>query len=709
MHRIFQRFQRFQRFQEPSLLVLGLVLALSLLACGAPSTGPEGADGDPESADASHLTEEQIAGDVLTSMDLDADPCQDFYRYACGGWIDNTEMPGDQSRWVRSFSVIQERNRESIRTMLDEAAANPGDDPDRQRIGHYYAACMDEEAVAAAGTEPLGPMLSTIGEVGGAESFFDTVGQLHRMGAQAVFTGAVFPDFKTPDLNIAFFFQGGLGMPDRDYYVTDDATKKSLLEAYEQHVAKMLGLLGGDAEATAREAAVIVAFETELAKASRPREQMRIYEKLYNRFDISGLKELTPGLPWDSYLKAAGHPDLVEISVATPEFFERLDQLVTETEPAVLQSYLRWHLVNATAELLGPEFVEADFAFYGRQLQGQQEMQPRWKRCVDDTEGALGEVVGKLFVAKHFPGESKDKALEMIQDVEHAFEGNLPSLAWMDDETRDRATTKAQAVENKIGYPDTWRDYSALDFAADTYFANALSARAFDFDYNTRKAGEPVDPDEWGMTPQQVNAYYNPLQNEMAFPAGILQPPFFHRDFPTAMNYGAIGAVMGHELSHGFDDQGRKFAPDGQLREWWEPAASERYEQQAQCVSDLYSTYEVEEGVMVNGQLTLGENIADIGGLKQAHAAYLAWEQRHGAPEPAVEGLTNEQLLFVAFGQVWCGLVSPEQARLLVTTDSHSLPQFRVAGPVSNNDAFAAAFQCEVGTPMNPEEKCEVW
>lgn len=704
--------QPFSMLSNPgfsSRLVFVLALVLSLLACGGPSTSPDGAAADAGAdAEVDSLSPEQVAQDVLSSMDLEADPCQDFYRYACGGWVDNTELPGDQSRWVRSFSVIQERNRESIRSMLESAAANPGDDPDSRRIGHYYASCMDEEAVGAAGTEPLAPMLETIAAVEDAEGFFGAVGQLHRMAVNTLFAGAVFPDFKTPDLNIAFFFQGGLGLPDRDYYVTDDATKKELLAGYEEHVAQMLTLLDGDADVAIADAAAIVAFETELAKASRPREQMRIIEKLYNKLDISGLKELTPALSWDTYLNAIGHADLVDISVAVPEFFERLDSLVPETEPAVLQAYLRWHLLNGTASLLSSELEEASFAFYGRKLQGQQEMQPRWKRCVDDTEGALGEVVGKLFVAKHFAGDSKEKALAMIQDVEHAFEANLPSLAWMDDDTRARAKTKAQAVNNKIGYPDEWRDYSVLEFTPDAYYANAVAARAHDFDYNAEKAGKPVNPNDWGMTPQMVNAYYNPLQNEMAFPAGILQPPFFHRDFPTAMNYGAIGAVMGHELSHGFDDQGRKFAPDGELREWWEPAASERYEEQAQCVSDLYSGYEVAEGVPVNGQLTLGENIADLGGLKQAHAAYMAWEEQHGA-EPAVEGLTNEQLLFVAFGQVWCGLASPEAERMLVTTDSHSPPQFRVTGPVSNNPAFAAAFQCEVGTPMNPENQCEVW
>ena len=685
------------------------VSVLVLLVAAVPASAEPAATTPQPEAETGRLSASQIATEVLGSMDLEADPCQDFYRYACGGWLENTTMPSDQSRWVRSFSVIRERNRESIRAMLDSASADPGGDADRRRVGYYYAACMGEGTVVERGTGPLEPWLDQIATVKDAPSYLRVVGKLHEVSVGAGFSVGAFPDFKEPDLNIGYFFQGGLGMPDRDYYVSDETTKKELLGEYEKHVARMLGLLGEDAESAARSAAAVVAFETELAQASRPRTEMRQMERLYNRIDIGGLKELTPALPWDVYLEAIGHPDIADLSIATPEFFERLDVLLPATEADTLQAYLRWSLVRSTASLLPPEFETANFEFYGQKLQGQPEQQPRWKRCVSSTEGALGEAIGKVFVAQHFAGSSKEKALEMIHDVEKAFEANLPALGWMDDDTRTRAVEKAQAVSNKIGYPDEWRDYSSLSMAADDYFGNALAARRFEYHRNARKVGKPVDPNEWGMTPQMVNAYYNPLQNEIAFPAGILQPPFFHRDFPAAMNYGAIGAVVGHELSHGFDDQGRKFAPDGELREWWEPAAAERYEVQAQCVSDLYSGYEVEEGVAVNGDLTLGENIADIGGVKQAYRAYKFWEERHGAPEPLVEELTNDQLFFVAFGQVWCGLASPEQARLLVTTDSHSPPRFRVIGPVSNNDDFSRVFQCEQGAPMNPEAKCEVW
>ena len=699
--------------KHPAVL-LAAALALSITLVAIPATAEEASASTATTAAASGadtimMTPQQIGSDVLSSMDPEAEPCEDFYRYACGGWLDNTELPSDQTRWGRSFSVINERNREIVRDILESAAANPGDHQERQLIGNYYGSCMDEAAIAKAGTEPLAPILAEIAKVKDTASLMTVTGKLHRHFVGALFQMAVLPDFKNPDLNIAFFFQGGLGMPDRDYYVAEDETKRQLLADYEKHIARMFGLIGESSEEAAAHAAQIIAFETRLAESSRPRAEMRVIEKLYNKLDRKGLEELTPKLPWDAYFAAIGYPAVKDISVATPEFFESLEKIVAETDPAVVTTYLRWHLVNASADALPEAFVNADFDFYGGKLQGQKEIQPRWKRCVEATEQALGEAAGKVYVERQFAGASKDVALEMIHDIEAAFEHSLPALAWMDDVTRDRAVEKAEAVSSKIGYPDQWRDYSAMKIERGNFFANVMAAQSFEYDRNVSKIAKPVDPDEWRMNVQAVNAYYNPLQNETVFPAGILQPPFFHKDFPAAMNYGSIGAVMGHELSHGFDDQGRKFDPSGEMRAWWEPQASERFQEQAQCVDDLYSGYEIEPGVKVNGKLTLGENIADIGGVKQAYAAYKLWEKRHEAPKPMVEGLTNEQLFFVAYGQVWCSLTTPEQARLRITTDSHSPSRFRVNGPVSNNSDFAKAFSCEVGTPMRPKNSCEVW
>lgn len=658
---------------------------------------------------AQDLTPEQIATDVTAAMDPSIDPCQDFYQYACGGWLATTERPADQARWARSFSVIRESNREFVRSVLEEAAEDPGDDPDRIKIGTFYGSCMDEDAIDTRGLEPLEPVFAAIDTIEERSALLAFAGRAHRHGVGPLFDTAVFPDFQNPDLNIAWMFQGGLGMPDRDYYVSEDPKKQELLKEYEKHVARMFRLVGVDEETAAADAATVLAIETRMAEVSRPAEEMRVIEKLYNKIDRSGLDELTPDLDWGTYFATIGYPEITDISVATPEFFEELQGVLVETSLEDLKTYLKWHAVHGYADALPSDLVEAEFDFYGNKLAGQEEIQPRWKRCVSATEAALGEVIGRVYVKERFGGNSKEVALAMIADIEQAFENALPELAWMDDETSARAMEKVATLGNKIGYPDEWRDYSGLQVAADDYFANAGAAAAFEFDYETSKVGNPVNRKEWGMTPQMVNAYYNPLWNEIAFPAGILQPPFFHKDFPSAMNYGGIGSVIGHELSHGFDDQGRKFGPDGKLAEWWAPEASERFQEQAQCVVDHYAHYEVAEGASVNGRLTLGENIADIGGVKQAYEAYKLYEAREDEPEPLLEDLTNDQLFFVAQAQVWCQLASEEMERMQVTTDPHSPARFRVLGPVTNNAAFAEVFACEEGTPMNPAERCEVW
>ncbi len=668
----------------------------------------------PITVAAQDLTPEQVASEVRGAMDPSADACQDFYRYACGGWLDATELPADKSRYTRSFTVIFERNRELVRTLLEEAAreeaaADRGDDPDRRRIGHFYGSCMDEAAVEKAGVAPLAPFFARIASVEDAAGLLRVAGELQRIGVPALLGPAVFPDFLDPDLNIAWLFQGGLGLPDRDYYLSEDAKKREILAAYPAHVARMLRLAGEDEATATAQAAAIVALETELARASRPAEEMRDFERLYNKIDRPGLAQLTPQLAWDGFFAGLGHPGATDLSVTVPEFFQALERVATTSPPETLQAYLRWHTINALAPQLSAEVVEADFDFYGRTLRGTQENEPRWKRCVSATSAAMGEPVGKLYVERQFAGSSKQVALEMIGDIETAFEAALPQLAWMDPATREQAEAKVATLTNKIGYPDRWRDYSGLVIVAGDHFANVAAANAFEFDYQAAKIGRPVDRSEWGMTPEQVNAYYNPLWNEIVFPAGILQPPFFHKDFPAAMNYGAVGGVIGHELTHGFDDQGRKFAPDGKLRDWWAPEAEAKFETQTACVRDHYGEYEVAPGAPVNGQLTLGENIADIGGVKEAYGAYKTWEARNGASAPAVEGLTNDQLFFVAWSQAWCGLATDERLRLQVTTDPHSPDRFRAVGPLTQAPAFAAAFQCAAGTPMNPVERCEVW
>lgn len=671
------------------LILLAIVAVLAGCSGGGDSTEDVG----------SRLTREEIASSVQAAMDPAADPCDDFYRYACGAWLDTTELPADQGRWTR-MSELRERNQEHVRDILESADG---------KLGWYYGSCMDEAAIDARGADPLAPWLERIDAVDGSAALMATAADLQMNGIDVLFSAEVEGDLKNPDVNIAHIFQGGLGLPDRDYYLEQDDRSKGLRTEYVAHVTRMLTMLGDDDATAAGHADAILAFETALAEVSKPRVELRDPYAIYHMKDVAELKQMSPDLAWDAYLETVGLSDLERLNVATPDFFAALGGIVSAADPDTIKAYLRWHALTNTAQSLSAAFAEEDFAFYGKALSGRKEQRPRWKRCVSSTDRAMGEMLGQAFVDQYFAGDSKGKALEMIEGIEGAFAANLPDLAWMDDTTRERANEKMELLENKIGYPDTWRDYGALEVSEQGYFENRLAGVRFETARQLAKIGNPVDRDEWGMSPPTVNAYYHPLRNQMVFPAGILQDPSFHRDFPAAMNFGAIGMVMGHELSHGFDDSGRKFDGHGTLTEWWEPAVAARYEERAQCVADLYDTYEVEDGLAVNGKLTLGENIADLGGIKQAFMAYRQYQGAHGSGESFVEGLTDDQLFFVAYAQLWCAKSSPEMARMLIKTDTHSPPKYRVIGPLSQFDGFAESFQCESGTVMNPEHKCEVW
>jgi putative endopeptidase len=649
-----------------------------------------------------------VAEVVKAAMDPAADPCQDFYRYACGGWLDTTKLPGDQVRWGRGFSEIAERNRQVNHDILEDAVKNPGSDPDRQKLGYLYGSCMDEAGIEAAGTKPIESWMKDAAKVKDAKGLMEQAGRFHSFTIPGLFRVGVEADFKNPGINIAQIFQGGLGLPDRDYYLKDD--KAQIREQYAAHVAKMFELYGDPADKAKDNAAKIVAFETELAKVSKPRAELRDPNATYNKLDIGGLKQLTPKLDWDGYFKASGHPEITQINVATPDYLKGLEAAANAADAATLQAYMRWQVLRDAAPMLPKAFDQQNFEFYGKTLQGQKEQQARWKRCVANTDGALGEILGQEFIKKQFAGDSKKVAREMIEGIQTAFANNLPGLTWMDDTTRTRALGKKGAIVNKIGYPDKWRDYGTLKLKKGDFFGNMLASARFEYEREAAKVGKPVDRTEWGMTPPTVNAYYNPLNNEMAFPAGILQPPFFSKDFPAPMNYGGIGMVMGHELTHGFDDEGRKFDAQGRLTEWWEPSVSEKFESRAQCIDDQYTSYEVQPGLHLNGKLTLGENIADNGGIKQAYNAYKAYEAAHpGSEKPAVEGLTNDQLLFVGFAQTWCSLATPQIEQMLVSVDPHSPPRFRVNGPLSNYSQFWETFSCAAGTTMHPAKPCEVW
>lgn len=683
-----------------------VALALLAVAGTAPLAARPKVPGDaPAGAD---LTLDAIAAAVTASMDPAADPCVDFYRYACGGWLDQVELPADQSEWVRSFSVIHERNRELLRELVEEAARQPGDDPDRLRVGRFYGACMDEAAIERADLAPLAPWLARLDAATTAAELFALGGELATLESAPFFDLDVFADLKDPDTQVAHFSQGGLGLPERDYYLSDSQEKRELRVKYQTHVARMLELSGLDAAVAAERAPAVLAFETALARGSRTIEQMRRVEELHHRLDAAGLAQLAPLLPWERYFRALGRPDLTTINLLTPEFFVTLEREVRAAPVETLRAYLRYHLLAATATLLPRRIYDQHFDFQGRTLAGQQEPQPRWKRCIGATEQALGEAIGKLYVAQRFTGRSKQIATAMIGDIADAFAASLAGLDWMDEPTRLAAQIKMGTLAMKIGYPDGWRDYSALDLARQSHFANAVAARRHETARRLAQVGQPVDRKEWPMNAQTVNASYNPLQNTFTYPAGILQPPFFHKDFPLAMNLGGIGYVMGHELTHGFDDQGRKFDARGALRDWWSEASVAGFDQRASCIREQYGRYEVEPGVAVNGELTLGENIADNGGLKQAWAV-LQRRQAERGEGPRVAGLTEDQLFFVAAAQVWCTESTPESERLQVQTDPHSPSKFRVVGPLVNHPGFAPSFACAAGTPMNPREKCAVW
>lgn len=640
-------------------------------------------------------------------MDEAADPCEDFYRYACGQWLDEHPLPADQPRYGR-FHALRERNKDAMRQILEEAAADPQAPGSWGQLGRFYAACMDPAEAEAKARAALGPLLDQIERAGTLEALMTAVGALHQLGATPLFAVNVEPDFDEPHIHVAHLTQGGLGLPDRDYYLEPGAEAEALRQAYTRHVARMLGGMGGvEAERMAGE---IVALETALAEVTTPRDALRDPEKRRNRVDAQALARLAPSLPWAAYLRAAGRPDLDRFNVAPPAFFTGMDRVLKKARPEVRRAYLRWHLLHALAPHLPEPLAQAHFEFFDQALRGQAEPTPRWRRCVEATDEVLGEALGQPFVQRRFAGDSKRISGEMIGRVEAAFEAALPQLSWMDDQTRARALDKMHAIVNKVGYPDAWRDYAGL-VVESSHLANVLAGRRFQWRYEADKIGRAVDEGEWHMTPPTVNAYYNPSGNEMVFPAGILQPPFFSADHPMAMNFGGIGMVMGHELTHGFDDQGRKFDGEGRLTEWWGPDAVSRFESRAGCVERLYDGYEVQPGVTLNGTLTLGENIADLGGIRQAHGAYLAWaaDQPDGDAAPVVEGLTNEQLLFVSFGQIWCTHAAPETERVLARTDPHSHARYRVNGPLSNYPAFWDAFACEPDTPMHPPQVCEVW
>jgi len=652
------------------------------------------------------------SGVELKAMDTTVNACQNFYQYACGLWRKENPIPPDRSRWGR-FDELQEHNLTIERDILEQAAIPSATrTPVEQKIGDFYASCMDETTIEAKGVEPIAATLAAIQQISSKRDLAQEIVRLHQEGVSALFNFGVRPDAKNTKDQIAAVDQGGLGLPDRDYYLKDDERSAMIRRQYAEHMKAMFALLakaqgrGTDADAALRVDAV-ARIETALANASMDRTARRNPDNTYHKMKVDELASLTPNFAWKGYLEAIGLPPIQTLNVAAPDFVKALQTLIESTSLEDLKSYLTWHVLREAGPLLPRAFQEEDFRFNGQILRGAKEMQARWKRCVQATDRELGEALGQKFVEVAFSGPSKARTLDLVGQIEKEMAKDIQSAPWMSPATKDQALTKLHQVTNKIGYPEKWKDYSSVRIARGEYFGDVLRADQFEIQRNLAKLGKPVDKTEWSMTPPTVNAYYSPPMNNINFPAGILQPPFYNPKATDAVNYGAIGVVIGHELTHAFDDQGRRYDGAGNLRDWWTAADTKAFETRADCIAQEYGKFSPAPGVTLNGKLTLGENAADNGGI---HLAYMAsMDSLAKKVLPKQDGFTPQQQFFLGYAQVWCSNVTEETLRVFALTDPHSPGEFRVNGVLENLPEFRQAFSCKLGDRMVATEPCRVW
>jgi putative endopeptidase len=641
-----------------------------------------------------------------TALDTKADPCNNFYQYACGGWMANNPIPPDQASWGR-FSQLHERNQRILRDILETSSAKAARSAVEQKIGDYYSTCMDEKAIDAKGTEPLKPYLSRIQAISDKKQLTDEIIRLHKSGVYPMFSVGSMQDMKDATEQIAYVDQGGIGLPERDYYFKDDAKSAELRKQYVAHVQKMFELLGEKPDVAAAKAKIVMSMETALAKGSLDVTSRRDPEKIYHRLPLKELVDINPSIAWERYLLSIGAP-VKTLNVAVPDFFKQLEAQIKAASLDDWKTYLTWHVVHSAAPILPSAFVNENFEFYGKTLTGSKELRPRWKRCVQYTDADLGEALGQKYVELTFGEQGKEKTLAMVRALEKALERDIQQLDWMTPPTKKRALEKLHAITNKIGYPEKWRDYSALDIKKDDAIGNSFRSNMFEFNRQIAKIGKPVDKKEWLMTPPTVNAYYDPQNNNINFPAGILQPPFYDTKLDDAVNYGAIGAVIGHELTHGFDDEGGRYDAKGNLEDWWTPADKKAFDERTECIAKQYSGYNATPDLKLNGKLTLGENVADNGGLRIAFMALT--DTLAGKTVGKIDNFTPEQRLFLGWGQIWCQNQTEQVARMYAQTDPHSPGQWRVNGAVSNMPEFQKAFSCKVGQPMvRGGNACRVW
>ena len=656
----------------------------------------------------------------LKEVDTSVDPCVDFYEYACKQWQAANPIPPDQASWSHGAKLVL-WNQHVLLDLLEKAAVNdPKRNPVQQKIGDYYNSCMDEVAINSKGIAVLKPELDRINGLHNKKELAGEIAHLHEItfaldestdsGAKTVAFGfASQQDFDDASEVVAFADQGGLGLPDRDYYLKDDAESAETRKQYQAHVQKMLQLTGEAPGQASADSKTVLDMETALAKSSMDIVKRRDPANLNHKLTRQQLRALTPSFSWDDYLRLIAAPTTAHYLVLTPDFYKGLEQLIAGQSLDSWKTYLRWHLVHDSASVLGEPLVQENFNFYGRKLLGQKQIRPRWRRCVSYVDRDLGEALGQAYVERAFGPESKQRMLKMVHALETALGNDIEQVDWMTPATKKEAIAKLKKIEDKIGYPNKWRDYSGLNIVRGDALGNVYRSSDFELRRQLAKIGQPVDRGEWLMTPPTVNAYYDPQLNTINFPAGILQPPFFDNDMEDAVNFGAIGAVIGHELTHGFDDEGRKFDADGNLRDWWTEQDAKQFEQRVQCISDEYSGFEATPGLKLNGNLTLGENTADNGG---ARIALMALESALSSDRKPVEkpgALTSQQMFFVSYGQSWCANDTPQMLRLMAQSDPHSTPKYRVNGVLSNMPQFQKAFACKPGQPMVRANACRVW
>jgi endothelin-converting enzyme/putative endopeptidase len=656
-------------------------------------------------------TPKSQSGIDLTAIDKSADPCADFYQYACGNWLKNNPIPKEESRWGR-FSELHERNQKILRQIAEDSAVHTDRSPLDQKVGDFYGACMAESEIEKLGTKPLQDELERIKAIQSSKDLVDEVSRLHARQVGVFFSFGASPDPDDAKMEMANFDQGGLGLPEKDYYFRTDPTSIELRKKYVDHIAKMLELIGVAPADAQKKADTVMKIETELAKGSLDVIQRRDPKNLVHKFKTDQLAGLSPQFNMREYFTDLGTPSFGIINVAAPDFIKTVSQVIQTYKMDGVKDYLTWAYVSSSARALPKAFVDENFEFYGKTLTGAQELRPRWKRCVQMTDGELGEAIGKKYVELTFGKEGKARTLEMVNEIEHEMALDIQSLTWMSPETKTEALKKLKGVTNKIGYPDKWRDYSKLDIVKGDYLGNMYRANQFDTKRDRNKIGKPVDRTEWEMTPPTVNAYYDPTQNNINFPAGILQPPFYSNKADDAVNYGGIGAVVGHELTHGFDDEGRQFDANGNLRDWWQKKDEEAFNKLAECIEEEYSSFQPIPGVHIRGKLTLGENTADNGGLRLAYMALMDSLAKHtGEANQQKDGYSTQQRFFIGWGQIWCENERPESARLLVQTNPHSPGKYRVNGVVKNMETFTQAWGCKPDQSMfaAPGKSCRVW